>query len=223
MRIKIVNRSSRPDDVIVPLVEFAAKFFPHRSGQVSVVIKNTRDGLYGHRPHGKCYGGARCIVWVEPPGHEYTYPKTFDQMHYFRHANHEDVKPLTANNWMEYCLNVIAHELEHTTKGNLRMRRSRQEIHSWNRGVEVVEAFRSEDGLKFFYDRQREIKVSQEHKIIKGNFKKSPEYKRQACEKLLEKWTRKQKLAQTKIRKLKTRIKYFEKRELAAASKGATT
>lgn len=159
------------------------------------------------------------MIWVEKAGKEYSYPCEFEQMHYFRHANHERVKTLTAADWREYFLNVVAHELEHTTKGNRRMRRSRQEIHAWNRGVEVVEASRLPEAQAVILARGAEIIAGAQHRQDRAALKKSPEYKREQCEKLMAKWTRKQKLAQTKIRKLKTRIRYFEARERAAACK----
>ncbi len=75
MRIKVLNQSSRPDEDILPLAEYAATFFPHRTGVVQVTIKNTRTGYHGNRPHSVCCGGCRCTVWVEPPGKEMTYPR----------------------------------------------------------------------------------------------------------------------------------------------------
>ncbi len=224
MRLTIDNRSSRPQAEIVALCEFAATYFPHRPGTVPITIKNAKTRWDGKSyTRGRCYGGRRCIVWVEKAESQYTYPAEFDQMHYFRHANHERVQTLTAINWQEYFLNVVAHELEHTTKGNRAMRRSKQEIHAWNRGVEVVEASRTPEAQASILARIAELEAGAQRNILKGEFKQSPEYKRQQCENLLNKWLRKQKLATTKIRKLKSRIKYFEKRELAAASREATS
>ncbi len=219
MRIKVHNLSDRPNEVIIALCEFAASFFPHRPGTVPVTIKNAKKRWYGKSAtRGRCYGSSRCIVWVERAGLENTYPVEYDQMHYFRHANHDAVKTMTAANWQEYFLGVVAHELEHTTKGNSRMRRSRQEIGAWNRGVAVVEASRTPEAQAIIQARTAEIIASGQKQVDKANFKKSPEYKRQQCEKLMEKWARKAKLASTKIRKLKMRIKYFEKRETMAAN-----
>lgn len=42
MRVKIENHSDRQNEVIVPLVEYAASFFPHRPGEVRVIVKNCR-------------------------------------------------------------------------------------------------------------------------------------------------------------------------------------
>ncbi len=218
MRIKVENYSDRPDEILIPLAEYAATHFPHRTGIVPIIFKTARGG----RPHGKCYGKRRCVIWIERLGAERGYPCAYDQMHYFRHANQQNVKSLVTNDWKEYCLNVIAHEMEHTTDGNRRMRRSRQEIHAWNRGAEVVEASRTPEAQEFLKRRGEEIVASGLRKIIKADFKKSPEYKRQQCEGLMQKWLRKHKLAQTKIRKLKARINYFEKREKIAATKAVT-
>ncbi len=223
MRIKVENLSDRPNEIIVPLCEFAASFFPHRPGTIPIVVKNAKKRAYNDKgaPRGVCYGGYRCMIFVEKLGQEMTYPAEFDQMHYFRHANHDAVKTLTVADWKEYFLNVVAHELEHTTKSNRLMRRSKREVHAWNRGVEVVEASRAPEAQATIKQRGEEILASGLRQIEKGEFKKSPEFKRQQCEKLMLKWVRKQKLAATKIRKLKSQIKYFERRESIAASKAA--
>ncbi len=215
MRVKVINKSDRPDEILIPLAEYAAAFFPHRTGTVEVVFKTARSGY----PRGRCYGRRTCYIWIERLGAtQMKYPATFDQMHYFRHANHEAVKPLTAAGWKEYCLNVIAHEMEHTTKGNRLMRRSRQEIHAWNRGVQVVEASRTLEAQSVLRKRGEEIVAAGLAKIEKREAKKTPESKRAHLEGLMMKWFKKAKLAQTKIRKLKTRIRYYEKKESLAAS-----
>lgn len=211
MRIETTNKSDKLDAVIFALADYAATFFPHRSGLVPVIVKN------GKRSHGVCYGKRRCVIWLRCcrlHGEE-SFPQVFEQMHYFRHANHEKVKTLTCNTWEERALSIIAHEMEHTTDGNRKMRRSRQEIHAWNRSVEVVEASRTPEGQKFIEERISFYRARQLAVLTKQETKKSPQSKQEQCEKLLLKWQRKMKLAQTKIRKLKTRIKYFEKRSAA--------
>ena len=213
MRVQPVNKSSRPDVDVLPLAMYAASFFPHRSGAVPVEIKNSRRG----RPHGICRGGGRrCVVWIEREG-EQKYPQTFDKMHYFRHAS-VDVLPLTVNSWQEWCLSIIAHELEHTTKGNRLMRRSRQEKHAWNRSVEVVEASRTPEGQAIIAAFTEEIRQRSDRQEKTVEFKKSPQAKAARVDKLLTKWQRKLKLAQTKIRKLRTRQKYFEKKIAASGT-----
>lgn len=213
MRVKVENKSTRPDEIVIALAEYAATFFPHVTGVVPVIVKNAKSG----RPHGMCYGRRRCVIWIERIDNgKIQYPKTYDQMHYFRHANQSDVKPLTVMDWKEHLLAIIAHEMEHTTKGNIRMRRSRQEINAWNREVEVLEAFRMPENSAKVEERIKEILSSGVRKIEKAEFKKSPEYKISQIDALLTKWCRKAKLAQTKIKKLKTRMKYFERKQAAS-------
>lgn len=210
MRVQFLNMSCRGTAHLAALTDYAASFFPHRPGKVYVTIKNARASS-----RGMCHGKTRCTVWLALATNDCKYPVTFDKMHYFRHANQENVKPITLNNWAEYALAIIAHELEHTTKGNQKMRRSRQEIHAWNREVEVVEASRTPEGVADIAKRFCEYVSIETHRFNREDKKKTPEYKLQHIIELQTKWQRKLKLAQTKIRKLKVRAKYFEKKAAA--------
>lgn len=208
MRVYFTNTTGSEDAHLHALADYAASFFPHRTGKVYLAVKR------GKRSHGVCIGRSHCTVWLAKPG-AVAYPKTFEQMHYFRHANHDEVKTLTCNDWWERALSIIAHEFEHTTKGNCKMRRSQQEIHAWNRSVEVVEASRTREGQTDIAARFTEYVAAEAACANRVATKKTPEFKLQRIIELQIKWQRKLKLAQTKLRKLKVRAKYFEKKAAA--------
>lgn len=219
MRVKIENKSSRPDETVIALAEFAATFFPHVTGIIPVTVKNSRRM---NCARGVCRGRRACVIWIplkyEFDSEDKRYPKTFKQMHYFRHANQDDVKTVTLADWKEELLAIIAHEMEHTTRGNRQMRRSRQEVHAWNREVEVLEEYRKPEVQASIQKRIEEILASRLRKIDKAQEAKQPEAKIVHLSGLKDKWLRKLKLAQTKIRKLNIRIKYFERKSAANKS-----
>jgi hypothetical protein len=210
MRIKFFNHTSRPDSEVLPLFEMAASRFPTVTGTIKAHFRACPGGTINRK---RLFGGrTNCRTWIKVRvDFEGDFPYACDKLAYF--PQHEiPVAPYVLNDWREAVIHVAAHEFAHCTVPGRTWRKSRKEVYCENRATEVLEYYRTQEAKDWLAARTEEIKASAIARQAKIAARKSPERRIEAKRELLAKWERKAKLAKTKIFKLKSSIRRYEKR-----------
>ena len=210
MRLALEDKTRLPahSNRIRSICEWVSSNFTTIKGHVRVIVRKIRRG-YKHTDHG-CYyhGSRRAKVFVNFTEGLPSYPSTVTERRYFRHASGNPI-PYTLNNWSEALVHILSHELAHGTKANRRMRRSRQELHSENKGSEMLELFRTPEVQAIISDRVNELEKSQLPELDEG-----PDLKLIGLQNKKIRWESKLKRAQNAIKKVERKIKYYERKML---------
>lgn len=209
MRLKINNVSGIPDYEVLPIVRYAASFFGF-SGDVECAVKRTSR----HHYYGTAWWSRRyCVLHIQKM--EYKEPIKVDHLVYFR-SHQIEIKPFELRDWKESLVHLAAHEFAHLTKPGHNWRKSRREVYCENRATEVLEAYRTPEGQEKVGSDSRVIQTHVAAKECIETAKKiiasSPERKLDRLKELQSTWERKSKLATTKLKKIRKRIKYYEKK-----------
>lgn len=213
--MKLKNRTAWPDHFLRRLVSWCAK-------TVGVPVKSIRVAEFGSRTHGafngRAWSGGRIRVVIGPtndfPAEAFLYPGRKTEA--FRAPAYEDQ--------LEALVGVTAHELEHIRgyihnhNRAIRKRRIVGERHTRHAERTVIEQFRAERTLLLL---QWHIPPTES---AKTKLSLTDKRKRKA-DADMARWLRKLALAKTKVRKLKTRVRYYEKKTqspiaIAACTKG---
>lgn len=217
MRLQIKNRSGVPDVEIEALTRYAASFFPTVTGKISVHVTKSQR-LFG----GCCYFGRQRIdIRCRFTNEGLPWTRKGQMLGYFPQHQIPLAAPMPeCKTWRDIFVMVAAHEFAHCTGPGEKWRKSRREVYCEKRAAEVLAAFQTPEGR---YEARRieaemidasiqcAVKQKQQRAVVN-----SPDSKIAHLAALQAKWMRKAKLAATKIRKLKTRIKYWERKATLA-------
>lgn len=207
-RVRIVNTSRYSTAVVQALVTFARG--TKRCGDVAVNVKNTRCAYAG-----RCY--ARVPSISPRQGDRLVIIRIGAPERFPRHVKYPGL--VTApeyefRDWQEAMVGVAAHELAHAMQFETRSPRS--EIEAEHAAMRAVERFRAERaalGLEGLEARERAadaVRVSA--RAVARAAKQSPAAKREKVLADLKRWESKAKLADTKLTKLRRRLRDLDRR-----------
>lgn len=194
------------DDRLRLVCKWLGSQFPQVKGRRTLKIKGAWKWPY----KGRC-NGASATVWVNWKWRAFPYT-----LHDSRYSNancwHEEY---VVNDVYELFLAIAGHELAHMQKSSRQMRASRSEAFCNKRGKELVELFRSQMVMSEINEKIKEQEESVAFKSIAKAAaeaqKKSPDARLAVLEQKKKKWITKMKRAQTAIKKLDRRIKYWKR------------
>ncbi len=221
MRLRFKNRSGLPASEIEPLVRFAAKFFPTVTGAISIHVTKSRRLFGGMCYHHRTRIDISCRFTNEGLPWQRKNLGSFPQ-----HEIPLAVPMPECRTWQDIFVMVAAHEFGHCTGPGTKWRKSRMERYCEARAAEVLAAFQTPEGqaevaamkAAMIQDAGKADEVAAERKAARG----SPDAKLEHLAALKTKWERKAKLAATKLKKLRVRMKYWERKAAVgvAATKG---
>lgn len=193
---------------IVPIIEWVASQFPSIVGHVTARIGRCKRQFWS----GYAYPARK---WIRAAVRFDEYAKPIEQkVNGYRRFAHLPITPYTLHNPIEALVHVTAHEFAHCMGSNVRMRRSRQERHSEDMATTVLEAFRTPEAQAKIAQARRDMVAKSDWHIRKTLdarvFAASDECKMQKLFTAEKRWTRKAKLAATKLKKIQRAIKRLQ-------------
>lgn len=229
MRLKIHNASKAPDSFVLPLIQYAASFFPNVTGNVVVTFRETNMPTFlkfnkedplnpttTPRPEaqkllgGYCFhtGSKRGQISVRStlnPQHP-SLPLETKHLRYFA-ASRIPIQAYTLRTPEEIIIHVAAHEFAHLTGRGSRYRKSRIEAHCENRATEVLEAFRTQTGQEAIAAARAALSAPAPERDLDAEKAAEKAAKIANLEARLKRWTSKAKRAATAIKKLNCALK----------------
>jgi hypothetical protein len=200
--MNITNTSKHPTPAVTTLVRFAAR---HVDGDK---FKASRDMTVrithcSRSFRGRCFGVRRILVRV---GEAKSFPVEMDGTYCGNGVVH------SFETWQEALVGVTAHELMHTDqnlRGDARKRQYRE--NECERAAKAaVEAYRAQqDSVEAACVVAVARRASVEERVSAD---RSPASKIEHARSLLKKWEAKKKRAETAIKKLTYRIRYYERK-----------
>lgn len=220
--MKIENTSRYSNAEVRYLVNFAAKCVGRKQiGRVRGVEVRNRNN--GRTFSGHAWGSGYVVVSVGAPE---CFPKTIDRR---RSKERYSAWPVfTMQDWRECIVAVSAHEFGHLEQ----FQRSRRlmkhipvsEIECEQEAKRAVEAFRKD--IETHNQKMAELIEKDKGKVANKQMKraaaKSASGKLAKLEDNKKRWMRKLKLAQTKLKMINRKMKYYQKKESESASVVAT-
>jgi len=202
--VQITNTSRYPTSDIRYLVHFALQSVGRNEvgKRVRVRVTNKMYRAFGGRAMGRRY----VIVRVGAPE---SFP--------FK-RNRDGWPKYEMRDWRECVVAVAAHEFNHLSQFERQARTYRHvklsEVECEHAAKQAVEEFRAdiEKHVACMDDRVKRAADRYEKTREKRREAKSPQGKLARLEEILKRWQRKEKLAKTKIRGIKRRMKYYQRR-----------
>lgn len=209
-RVRVVNTSRYPTAVVRALVAFARG--TRRCGDVAVNVKNCRYAFAG-----RCYsrvpalsrrkGDRLVVVRIGAPGR---FPLTT------KYPGLVTAPEYVFRDWEEALVGVAAHELTHAMQFETRSPRS--EIEAERAALRAVERFRAERetlGLGALEEGER---AAADARAAARAEKRGPAAKRAKVAADMKRWEAKAKLAETRLAKLRRRLRDLDRRAATAAA-----
>lgn len=220
--MKIENTSRYSNAEVKYLVNFAAKCVGRKQlGRIRGVEVRNRNN--GRAFSGHAWWSGYVVVSVGAPD---CFPRVIDRR---RSKERYSAWPTyTMENWRECIVGVAAHEFGHLEQ----FQRSRRigkyvefsQIECEQEAKRAIEAFRKD--IEVHNQKMAELVEKENgkvaHKKAKKAVAKSASGKLAKLEKNKKRWMRKLKLAQTKLKMINRKEKYYRKKESASASVVAT-
>lgn len=206
MRVKLFNKTKYDTRELAAITQWVSSFFPHVTGPWEVILRKAKRGTH----HGWCHymrRRIRCFIAFDMG----LFPETVTERLYFKHASGKPT-PYTLKDWRESFIHLLAHEMQHGTKSNRRMRRSVQELNSENKATEVLGAWRA-------YGQRETYDLLDKESAVMGDVPQTQDQADDKVLRLLERkstWESKAKRAATALKKINRSLKYYEAKKAAS-------
>lgn len=191
--MKLRNSTDFPDYFLRRMVGWCAKQLGYSTARLRAEFRNRREWFSGH-----AYGGGRIVVSVSRT--EFAEP--------IKGRRHIAGVQVVYHDRMEALIGVTAHEIAHLCQYRDRRHKFAEHDAEWH-AQRVLDAFRlGRDAWLAAWNEPPAEKPAKPKLSI-------AERRAEKAQADLDRWQRKLKLAQTKVKKLKRRVAYYDKRQAA--------